>query len=148
MRTKNKKWIGPVPITAVAVFALAALLSVGLWLLPPGSGVTEAQGLPASPTDPDASGDKCGVSLVGPLRNAAGVIQGSDTRADKNVAGGDCNVSAATVDVVFENTAGIPTTPGNTAKLSLVAYVTGGAKFPTVQARTSNGETALGKRGR
>ena len=41
MRTKNGNRIGPVPIAAVAVFALAALLSAGLLVLIPGS--TQAQ---------------------------------------------------------------------------------------------------------
>ena len=39
MRTRNGKWIGPVPITLAAAFALAALLSVGLLVLAP-NGVT------------------------------------------------------------------------------------------------------------
>ena len=43
MRTKNKKWIGPVPIAAVAALALAALLSAGLWLMPNG---VQAQSAP------------------------------------------------------------------------------------------------------
>ena len=43
MRTKNGKRIGPVPITLVAVFALAALLSAGLLLAPNGAPTAEAQ---------------------------------------------------------------------------------------------------------
>ena len=34
MRTKNRKRIGPVPITLVAVLALAVFISAGLLLVP------------------------------------------------------------------------------------------------------------------
>ena len=34
MKTKNRKWIGPVPITLVAVFALAAFVAAGFLLAP------------------------------------------------------------------------------------------------------------------
>ena len=43
MKSKNKKRIGPVPITLVAVFALAAFLSVGLLLATNGVQPAEAQ---------------------------------------------------------------------------------------------------------
>ena len=43
MRTKNGKRIGPVPITLVAVFALAAFLSAGLLLAPNGAQPAAAQ---------------------------------------------------------------------------------------------------------
>ena len=43
MRTKNGKWIGSVPITLVAVFALAAFLSVGFLLIGNDGQVAEAQ---------------------------------------------------------------------------------------------------------
>ena len=43
MRTKNRKWIGPVPIALVAVFALAAFLSVGFLLVGNYGQVAEAQ---------------------------------------------------------------------------------------------------------
>ena len=47
MRTKIGKRIGPVPITLVAVLALAAFISVGLLLAFTNGNVTQAQGLPA-----------------------------------------------------------------------------------------------------
>jgi hypothetical protein len=43
MKTKNRKWIGPVPITLVVVFALAAFLSAGLLLAPNGAQPAGAQ---------------------------------------------------------------------------------------------------------
>ena len=43
MRTKNKKWIGPVPIAAVAALALAAFISAGLLLAPGSAQPAEAQ---------------------------------------------------------------------------------------------------------
>ena len=47
MRTRNGKWIGPVPITLAAAFALAALLSVGLLVLAPnGAPTAQAQDAP------------------------------------------------------------------------------------------------------
>ena len=44
MRTKIGKRIGPVPIALVAVLALAAFISAGLWLVPGGNQTAEAQG--------------------------------------------------------------------------------------------------------
>ena len=48
MRTKIGKRIGPVPIALVAVLALAAFISAGLWLVPNGQTV-EAQGAGNAP---------------------------------------------------------------------------------------------------
>ena len=45
MRKKIGKRIGPVPITLVAVFALAAFISVGFWLAPGGNQTAEAQSI-------------------------------------------------------------------------------------------------------
>ena len=44
MRTMIGKRIGPVPIALVAVLALAAFISAGLWLVPNGNQIAEAQG--------------------------------------------------------------------------------------------------------
>ena len=43
MRTKIGKRIGPVPIALVAVFALAAFISAGVWLVPSSGQMVEAQ---------------------------------------------------------------------------------------------------------
>ena len=47
MRKKIGKRIGPVPIALVAVLALAAFISAGLWLAPNGA---QAQGAAISPS--------------------------------------------------------------------------------------------------
>ena len=141
MRTKNGKWIGPVPVALVAALALAAFLSVGLWLLPDGSSPAHAQGITdATEAESTLSGDKCGVSIDGKLAAAV----------DMRVAGGDCNVGGDSVDVVFQNTAIEPTEDeveagADSHTVDLVAYATGGTDFASVQAR--DGETLLGKQG-
>ena len=118
MRTKNGKRIGPVPITLVAVFALAAFLSAGL-LLTVNGGVIEAQGMP---TDGDTSDDK-----------KCEVIVHDETSTDTNVgdvvSGGGCFVGDDTVDVIFKNTDETP----NSDK-SIAVYVTGGEDFAGLQA--------------
>ena len=47
MRTKIEKRIGPVPIALVAVLALAAIVSAGLWLVPGNGQTAEAQSIPS-----------------------------------------------------------------------------------------------------
>ena len=76
MRKKIGKRIGPVPIT-LAAFALAAVLSVGLLFAMNGN-VTQAQGIPAAPTDNAAStgAEDCDVTVIdamGDATNGSGV---------------------------------------------------------------------------
>lgn len=52
MRTMIGKRIGPVPIALVAVLALAAFISAGLWLVPNGNQNAEAQGFADQVHDP------------------------------------------------------------------------------------------------
>ena len=68
MRTKNGKRIGPVPIALVAVFALAAFLSVGLLL------TTGAQ--PAAAQSDDAD---CTITIDKAAGDAAGTIDNAAT---------------------------------------------------------------------
>ena len=118
MRTKNGKWIGPVPITLVAVFALAAFISVGLLLAVPGGQTAEAQGLPGSGTTPDGT-EGCDV-----------VVAGVGAATSNTVQGGKCNTSADELAVNFVNKSG-------TAD-DVAVYVTGGSKFRKVQGSSSN----------
>ena len=130
MRTKNGKRIGPVPI-ALAVFALAAVLSVGA-LFAVNANSIQAQGLPATPTQQDeiagTGADDCEVS----------VITGEDpaTLMGGRVMGGGCNVSGDSVDVVLEN--------ASPAGRAVAVYTTGGDEY-NVQAM--DGTTNLGKKG-
>ena len=129
MREKIGKRIGPVPIALVAVLALAAFISAGLWLAPNDQSA-QAQGLPETTSPPTADGgDKCGVV----------VFDGTDLTQDRQITGPKCNVSDDSVDVVFENTnevssnvsvAGVATN----GEVSMVVYTTGGGDFPSVQA--------------
>lgn len=157
MRTKIGKRIGPVPIALVAVLALAAFLSAGLLLVPGSGDVTQAQGLPSGQNSPDATGDKCGVIVFDGANATATLSEGT-------YGGGDCNVSGDSVDVVFENT----NTDGNTefttyrgpsdttlanrgvtnnidkddhGTVQLLAYVTGGSGFASVQAKDGEGNS-------
>ena len=52
MRKKIGKRIGPVPIAVVAVFALAAFISAGFWLMPSANQTAEAQGTYIEVTNP------------------------------------------------------------------------------------------------
>ena len=85
MKTKNRKWIGPVPITLVVVFALAAFLSVGLLLATNGVQPVAAQGdadcldqVDWSDETTDDTADKCNVRGV----SATVAVVGHDTRGD------------------------------------------------------------------
>jgi hypothetical protein len=57
MKTKNRKWIGPVPIAVVAALALAAFISMGLLLAP--NGVQ-----PAAAQDADCTVDATSLASV------------------------------------------------------------------------------------
>ena len=130
MRKKIGKRIGPVPIT-LAAFALAAVLSVGLLFAMNGN-VTQAQGIPAAPTDNAAStgAEDCDVTVI----DAGGEPQMGP------VSGAGCNVSGDSVDVVFENAhAGTDAAAG-----AIAVYTTGGDEY-NVQAM--NDMTDLGKKG-
>ena len=62
MRTKIDKRIGPVPITLVAVFALAAFLSAGFWLVPNNGQTAEAQSATCKVDADDLADMLCSVS--------------------------------------------------------------------------------------
>ena len=89
MRTKNKKWIGPVPIAAVAALALAAFISAGLLLAP--SGITPA----AADDDPD-----CVVKNTGPSNDG-----GPDT-PDLETTAAACSTTASTAKISLEGAIG------------------------------------------
>ena len=129
MRKKIGKRIGPVPIT-LAVFALAAVLSVGLLLTLSGS-VIQAQGLPKD--DPSPSHDqRCEVNVV--------IADG--TTQPVYVAGGGCTTSDDTLEVMFKN----PSTGNGAGDEFVAVYVTGGDDFTNLQAADDDG-TDLGKEG-
>jgi hypothetical protein len=120
MRKKIGKRIGPVPITLVAVFALAAFISAGFWLVPNGGQTAEAQGLPNTPTA-GGGDDECAVIVNGTGSFVAGIVSG-----------GGCTVSDDSVDVMFENA------DANLDK-SIAVYVTGGEQFSSLQAMNTTG---------
>ena len=122
MRKKNVKRIGPVPITLVAVFALAAVMSVGLWLTANGDAV-QAQGMPGGTLSPDPK--KCEVII----HDDAG-----DFASTGELTGGGCFASGDSVDVVFKNTH-----PNAAQDKSIAVYVTGGDDFSGLQATELDG---------
>ena len=127
MRTKIGTKIGPVPIT-LAVFALAAVLSVGLLVLATGGGnVTQAQGLGPSTTITPAVG-KCEVT----------VIASNGDEESGRVSGSGCNVTGDTVDVVLKN--------ASTAERAIAVYTTGGDEY-NVQAMGGIPVGPLGRKG-
>ena len=114
MRTKNKKWIGPVPIAAVTALALAAFLAVGLLILAP----TTPNGVPAA----EAQGfDNTATALADTVKKCA------VNRATSNVLGGPCTTTADTLDVYIFRADSSQDAVGTRA------YVTGGSDFPSVQ---------------
>ena len=119
MRKKIGKRIGPVPITLVAVFTLAAFISVGL-LITLNGGVIQAQGLAVNP---ETAPTKCEVIVHDAIF--------SETDNDKFLTGGGCFVSDDTVDVIFKNT---DDSGGSAIDKSIAVYVTGGDDFPGLQA--------------
>ena len=94
MRTKNGKRIGPVPI-ALAVFALAAALSVGLWLVPGSDQTAEAQGAGGSPAS------KCVVTLNDTVNPDGGSLD--ENRPMVSMAN-HCFVTGNTATVEFTST--------------------------------------------
>ena len=125
MRTKNGKRIGPVPIALVAVLALAAFISAGLWLVPSGTDVTEAQSLPgASPT---GLGSKCEVTV----HNGTAYVGGY-------FADGGCVTSDDSIEVKLLNKDMFAADNPGIAYVS--AYVTGGQDYGTLQAMDDDGE--------
>ena len=129
MRKKNGKRIGVVPIALVAVFALAAFVSVGIWLAPNSA---QAQGIPTASGDADqraATGDDdCKVAVI----NEDGDPIGGP------VEGGGCSVSGDSVDVVLEN--------ASNAARAVAVYTTGGDEY-NVQAMDYTQTGPLGKKG-
>ncbi len=126
MRTKNGKRIGPVPTTLVVVFALAAMLSAGLLLMPSGAPAVQAQdGTTPADASPNIAADAKACAV--------------DASAATNLYfGAACTTSKDTLDVVFENTSG--------DDLQVLVYVTGGTEIRNVQAMgVSN--AMLGKKG-
>ena len=118
MRKKIGKRIGPVPIALVAVFALAAFLSVGLLLTLNGN-VTQAQGLPGTANDGDATTAPC-------------VVADSGSLPSMTIDGPGCTTSGDTIDVTFQNTA--VRTQQESGDLLLFVYATGGGEFASMQA--------------
>ena len=130
MRKRIAKQVGPVPII-LAVFALAAFLSVGLLLTLNGN-VTQAQGMPDTPPLPATV--KCEVTVA--------TSDGGDSvmpAIGVRVANGGCNVSGAEAVVTLKN-ADVNT------KAHVAVYVTGGDEFPSIQA-TDNDGSLLGAAG-
>ena len=122
MRKKIGKRIGPVPITLVAVFALAAFLSAGLWLTT-NNGVTQAQGLPMEIVPPAPDDKDCEVVILSESGQP-------DVVTNVTVQGGGCEVSGDSVDVEFLNY----DDADGVAEPSVVVYVTGGDEYSNVQA--------------
>ena len=147
MRKKIGKRIGTGPIT-LAVFALAAFISVGL-LLTVNGGVTQAQGLPGTERGPLPDGDDCEVVLAAPMSPPTGdpVAETDGSRVE----GGGCIVSGDSVDVEFLNYDVAPTAPAIDSDTTVVVYVTGGEGYSNVQAMGmkpgASQDTALGARG-
>ena len=126
MRKKIGKRIGPVPIALVAVLALAAFISAGLWLAPSGGQTAEAQGFAdGDSAELETAGTKCTIT-----------VHDGDATFEGRVSGGGCIVSGESVDVIFENGEGIAA--GNTLttdeRQRIAVYTTGGSDFSTVQA--------------
>ena len=126
MRKKIGKRIGPVPITLVAVLALAAFISAGL-LIASNPGTSQAQDYPAGAgiTNPPTEAKKCEVDII----------------AEGLLSGGGCIANGDSVEVNFLNNA-----TGQDPERNAVVYVTGGSEFPSVQATKMDG-TALGEEG-
>ena len=112
MRTKNGKRIGPVPIT-LAVFALAAFLSVGLWLVPSGQTI-EAQGTGDAPTA------KCQVDK----NNNAIAADSASNQLAVSIAD-NCFVTGNTATVEFNN----DTTSEMTRHIYTDGRITGGTNL-------------------
>ena len=134
MRKKIGKRIGPVPI-ALAVFALAAVLSVGA-LFAVNANSIQAQGMPevqdSNPATLDA--DDCEVVVI--ADDTGGVL---GTPLSGSVAGDSCTVSDDSVDVVLQNEDPI-------ASLAVAVYTTGGDEH-NVQAMGGTPVAPLGKKG-
>ena len=158
MRTMIEKRIGPVPIALVAVLALAAFISAGLWLAPGSGDVTHAQGMPAAGAAASEVKDKCGVTV---FTNTATALTNGTFANDA-----DCNITGDSADVVFQSTntrndasatatdlrydssgdgnitaaddfiRGVTVTGGleKVGTVPMVVYVTGGTDYPNVQA--------------
>jgi hypothetical protein len=116
-----------VPITLVAVFALAAFISAGL-LLTANNGVTQAQGLPSATTGPAPDDKDCEVVLVTDT-DAQVADQNIVAVTASTVQGGGCEVSGDSVDVEFLNY-----NDETDQEPSVVLYVTGGDEYSNVQA--------------
>ncbi len=130
MRTMIGKRIGPVPIALVAVLALAAFISAGLWLAPTGQSA-QAQGIPGDGMAMDAA-DDCEITVV----DAAGTAQTG------YFAGNDCIVSGDSATVKLLNANEVD----NANDAYVAAYVTGGDDYSSIQATDADG-MALGKKG-
>ena len=111
MRTKIGKRIGPVPSALVAVLALAAFISVGIWLVPSNGQTAEAQEF----TGTAVTEDKC-------------ETDGQDDGAVGSISGGGCMTTGDSVDVVFND--------DRTTGANVFVYVTGGSKYPGVRTGT------------
>ena len=92
------------PIALVAVLALAAFISAGLWLTPGGQ-TAQAQGIPDVKTElPATPDDSCDVIVNGPMATA----NAPDDNLGELVSGGGCIVNGDTVDVTFKNISDAP----------------------------------------
>ncbi len=114
MRIMIGKRIGPVPISLVAVLALAAFISAGLWLVPNGNQTAEAQGFANDPSDvcyPVENTDTAGINL-----DADADIEVAVPVAEQCVAFGD------SVTMRIRAVAG-----GNTYQVFTNGKITGGA---------------------
>ena len=127
MKTKNRKRIGPVPITLVAVFALAAFLAAGF--LTPGNAQARADG-------------ECGFNIAdGGGATGIGAISADNDKTGTTGADGDdanCNVTGDSVTVKIENM-------DTETDANIVVLVSGGTKFRTLQGSISG--TDVGKVG-
>ena len=128
MRKKIGKRIGPVPIALVAVFALAAFVSLGLLLV--ANNVTQAQEVPVLTKNLDEK--KCQVTVVeiGTGTTILGPF------GDSLEAGG-CNVTGDEAVVEFLNE--------DDNEVDVAVYVTGGGDYSNVQAMSRN--ESIGARG-
>lgn len=98
MRTKNKKWIGPVPIALVAVFALAAFISAGLLLAPNGATPAEAQSVDCT-INVGGTGDTTVPTIPDTIQTGSPAVSGCTISGDTVVIalpGRDGTAAAAT----------------------------------------------------
>ena len=120
MKTKNRKRIGLVPITLVAVFALAAFLAAGF----------------LTPSDAQARADgECGFNIAngGGPSGIGGITADNDKTGSEDTDDANCMVTGNSVTVKIENM-------DTETEANIVILISGGRDFRALQAEDGSGE--------